>query len=418
MAHRLSRLRSLATWFCLAAPLFAAQESASWESNYNQALAAMDAGQYAQAVAALTVSLTEARKLPQPDERQVKSAHTLALAYQLQGNLAEAEPLFLEAKRSVEALGSQGSVLLGYVLDGLGELRLDQGRAAEAEPLLRKALESCRAALGARHFCTLTATRHLGVLLTTRGATGEAEALFQNLVGVLRQDTTLPRDFLAGCLANLATAYMREGRYETAEPLLKESLELGNQAGSATPALADTLLDLGELYRLENNPARAEPLINKALHIYEAANDPQQASALSQLGQVALDEGKFATAKQRLRQSLSIYQRLLGPVHLLVGRAKGRLAEAFLGERNFTEAKSLIHDALETERKTAGDDNSAFARLLMVAGKIEEQDHCASQAAEYYRQAVDIYRKSLKSGHPERAQAEQLYARFAKSLRK
>ncbi|MBZ5609990.1 MAG: tetratricopeptide repeat protein [Acidobacteriia bacterium] len=418
MTHRMSPRRSFVIAFCLAAPLFAAQEKPSWEVNFDQGMADFDAGRFAQAVSPLAASLAQARKFPQPDQRTVKSAHTLAITYQLQGNLTQAESLFLEAKSAVEALGPKGNSLLGYVLDGLGELRLDQGRPMEAEPLLRQAMQACRAAHGETHLCTLTAARHLGVLLTVRGSPAEAEDLLQNVIGILHRDSSLPRDFLAGCLANLATAYMAEGRYEPAEPLLKESLELGNQEGNPAPVLADTLLDLGELYRLENNASRAEPLLNKALHIYEAANDPQQAAALSQLGRVAIDQGKYAVAKQRLHQSLAIYQHLLGSAHVLVARVKAGLAEAFLGERNYTEAKSLIQDALETERKTGGADDSSFARLLMIAGKIEEQDHCASEAAEYYRQALDIYRKSLQSSHPERTQAEQQYARFAKSLRK
>jgi tetratricopeptide (TPR) repeat protein len=417
MAHVMSRGRSLVLVLCLVAPLLAAQDNASWETKYEQGMAAYEAGNYAQAVPALTASLDLARKFPQPDARAVKSAHTLALVYQLQGDLAQAEPLFREAKRTVEALGPQGATLEGYVLDGLGELLLDQGRLKEAEPLLRKSADTCRASLGPAHLCTLTATRHLGVLLTIKGSTSEAEGLFRNILDTVSQNPDLPSDFQAGCMANLATVYIKEGRYEPAEQLLGQSRELSEKNGGAGPALADILVDLGELYRIENNPSRAEPVLKKALHIYEAANDPQQAAALSELGLTALAEGKYAIAKQHLRQSLRIYQHLLGSAYVLAARVKAGLAEAFLGERNYSEAKSLIQEAMTTERKTLGTDNSSIARLLMIAGKIEEGEHQASQAAEYYRQAVDIYRKSLQSTHPERAGAEQQYAKFAKSLR-
>jgi tetratricopeptide (TPR) repeat protein len=417
MTHRMSPGRSFVFVCCLAAPLFAAQNKGSWEAKYQQGMAAYEAGHYAQAISPLTGSLEQARKFPQPDERTVKSAHTLAIVYQIQGNLSQAEPLFREAKGTVEALGPQGAFLLGYVLDGLGELLLDEGRLKEAEPLLRKSAETCRQNQGPAHLCTLTATRHLGVLLNIRGDTAEAEKLFQNVLDILSQNPTLPAEFRAGCMANLAGVYMKEGRYEPAGQLLQQAMDLSNRIGTSGPALADIYVDLGELYRLEHNSSRAEPLLKKALHIYEDANDPQQAAALSELGLVALEEGKYAIAKQQLRQSLGIYQHLMGSAHALVARVKAGLAEAFLGERNYTEANSLIQDALTTERTSMGADDSAFARLLMIAGKIEEENHQASHAAEYYRQAVDIYRKSLESNHPERTEAEQQYAKFAKSLR-
>lgn len=418
MTLQMSPRRSFVMAFCLAAPLFAAPATTSWEASYDKGMAAFDAGRYAQAVSPLVASLEQARKMPQPDVRVVKSAHTLALVYQLQGNLAQAEPLFLEAKSGVEAMGIEGLPLLGYVLDGLGELRLDQGRPREAEPLLRKAVELCRANPVGTNLCTVNAMRHLGVLLTLQGAATEAESLLQNVIGILRENPSLPRVQLAGCLGNLAVVYMKDGRYELAEPLLNESLELSKREGDAHSVLADTLLDLGELYRLEHNVPRAEPLLKRALHIYEATNDPQQAAALSELGRVALDEGKYAIAKQYLRQSLAIYQHLVGSAHLLEARVKAGLAEAFLGERNYSEAKSLIQDALATERSSSVSDDSAFARLLMTAGRIEEQGHCTSLAAEYYSEAVHIYRKSLRSSHPERTQAERKYARFVKSLPK
>jgi tetratricopeptide (TPR) repeat protein len=303
------------------------------------------------------------------------------------------------------------------VLDGLGELWLDQGRITEAEPMLRQAAESCRQVQGEIHLCTLTARRHLGALLAIRGRYGEAEQVLKNLVDVIRQTPSVPADFLAGCLNNLASVYVATGRYQLAEPLLNQSLDLVSQQGPPQ-VIADTLLNLGELYRLEHNAVRAEPLFKKALHLYEAANDPLQAGALSQLGRLALDQGKFATARELFRQSLCIYEHVFGPSHPLAGRLKGALAEAALGEYNYAEAKTLIRDAMATERKTSGAGDSAFARMLMIAGEIEEQSHRANQAAAYYREALDIYRKSLDSEHPERAQAEQEYARFAKSLRK
>jgi len=182
--------------------------------------------------------------------------------------------------------------------------------------------------------------------------------------------------------------------------------------------MADSLLSLGELYRLEHDGARAEPLLKKALRIYETSNDPHQAAALTELGLIALQERKFATAKNWLRQSLNIYQHWVGPAHVLVARVKAALAQAFLGEKNYAEAKSFIQDALATERKSMGDQRTSVARTLVIAGRIEEQGHRDAAAAEYYRQAMDIYQRNLGAESPESREAQQLYARLAKSAAK
>ncbi len=418
MCHGTSVGQKFVILACLLTPLFAASEQQTWDRAYGQGLAAFNAGRYAEAVPSLTDSLHRARALPSSDVRVVKSAYTLALTYQFQGEPALAESLYLEAQTAVEALGASGRPLRGYVLDGLGDLRLNQGRWKDADVLLRQAVAECRESLGETHSCTLAAERHLGELLAVEGSTIEAQDLFEHLIATLRQAPSVPLDFLAGTMANLAALFITENRFDLAEPLLRESLALTNQNGVSGPVLADVLLDLGELYRLEHDTARAEPLIKKALGIYETANDAHQAGALNELGLIALDEGKFAIARNYLGQSLRIYQKIAGATHLLTARVKAGLAQAFLGERDIQQARTLIREALAAERQSLGDKHSDYARLLMIAGRVEETGHRRGEADTYYRQALEVYRASLEDGHPERTGAERNYARFAKSLQK
>jgi tetratricopeptide (TPR) repeat protein len=418
MCHGMSVRQKFATLVCLLTPLYAASDQPTWDHAYSQGLAAFDAGHYDEALPSLINSLDLARALPSGNAQLVKSAYTLALTYQLQGEPAQAEPLFLEAKTAVEAMGASGRTLSGYVLDGLGELRLNQGRWKDAGVLLRQAVSQCRETHGETHPCTLAAERHLGELLVVEGSTIEAQNLFEHLLATLRQTPSAPPDFLAGTMGNLAALFITENRFDLAEPLLRESLALTNQNGVSGPVRADVLLDLGELYRLEHDSARAEPLLKKALCIYETANDTHQAGALNELGLIALDEGKFAIAKGYLSQSLRIYQKIAGTTHLLTARVKAGLAQAFLGERDIQQARTLIREALTTERQSLGDKHSDYARLLMIAGRVEETGHRRAEADTYYRQALDVYRESLADGHPERTGAERNYARFAKSLQK
>ena len=313
-------------------------------------------------------------------------------------------------------MGESGRRLLGYVLESLGELRMQQARWLESEQLLERAVTACSETHGETHACTLTARRRLGELLSMQGRNDEAERLFKQLIGTLRQVRSSP-ELLAGALTNLAGVYNAQGRYELAEPLLNESLAVASQSGITGAAVADSWVDLGQLYRLEGDSARAEPLLRKALVIYEKADDPHQAGALSELGLMAMDEKKFAIARDYLSRSLNVYQKIVGSTHLFAARVKAGLAEAFLGEHDIPKARTLVAEALTTEREALGGQHCEYARLLMLAGKIEEAGRQGKQADKYYRQALGIYRLSFADGHPERKQAEQNYARFVKSLR-
>jgi len=416
MCHGTSVRQIFVGLFCLLSPLWAKSDGPSWDVNYKQGLAAFDAGRYNEAAQALTAAVDQAREFSPVDARFVKSAYTLALAYYVQGQPALAEPLYLEAKSAVETMGESGRPLLGYVLEALGELRMQQARWQESEQLLGRAVTVCGETHGETHSCTLTARRRLGELLSMQGRNGEAEELFNQLIGTMRQARSSP-ELLAGALTNLAGVYNAQGRFELAEPLLKESLAVASQHDMTGPAVADSLVDLGQLYRLEGDSARAEPLLKKALVIYEKANDPHQAGALNELGLMAMDEKKFATARDYLSRSLSVYQKIVGSTHLFAARVKAGLAEAFLGEHDIPKARTLVAEALTTEHQALGGQHCEYARLLMLAGKVEEAGHQSKQADKYYRQALEVYRQSFADGHPERTQAEQNYARFVKSLR-
>lgn len=417
MCQGLSVRQVFAALFCFLTPLFATTDRLSWDINYNRGLAAFESGRYAEAVPALTAALDQARSFTPGDARLVKSAYTLALTYYVQGQPTLAEPLFLEAKSTVEAMGSGGRPLLGYVLEGLGELRLEQARWRESELFFNQAIAACSETHGATHACTLTAQRHLGELFSMQGRMAEAENLFGQLIGTLRQVPKSP-ELLAGALDSLASVYIGESRLELAEPLLRESQAVSAQNGITGPVLADSLVDLGRLYRLEGNSARAEPLLNKALGIYQGTSDPHQAGALQELGLIAIGEGKFAVARDYLSRSLSVYEKVVGSAQLFAARVKAALAQAFLGERNVPKARTLVAEALTTERQSLGGGHCEYARLLMLAAQVEEAGHQSKEADRYYRQALDIYRQNFADGHPERNRAEQNYARFTQSLRK
>ena len=418
MSHRINLKRSfLAAALCLA-PLFAKSDDSIWEANYQRGRAEFDAGKYTQAIPLLKQALEQARASSWTDFRFVESAYTLALAHQVLGQASEAEPLYLEAKATVEQMGAAGRPLLGFVVESLGTLRFDQGRWKESELLHHQAIALCTETQGPNHICTLTAQRSLGELMRTTGSFAEAERTFEPLIANLRRMPSPPQEFLAGSLASLATLYLAEYRFDNAESLLRESLDVVSKSGIAGAVLADTLLDLGQLYRLEHDGVRAEPLLRKALAIYEAGCDPRQAAALNELGLLAIREKKFAVARDYLNRSLRVYQKLSGTAALVPGRVKAALAEAFLGERNVQQARSLIHEALSTEREALGDQHCEYARQLIVAAQVEQAAHRAGEADTYYRQALTIYRRTFSNDQPERSGAERNYAIFIQSLRK
>jgi tetratricopeptide (TPR) repeat protein len=77
---------------------------------------------------------------------------------------------------------------------------------------------------------------------------------------------------VASSLNNLAALYDSQGRYESAEPLYLQALELRQRLlGENHPDVATSLNNLAELYRSQGRDEEAEPLYLKALLIAEVS---------------------------------------------------------------------------------------------------------------------------------------------------
>lgn len=397
------------------APQIRAQAERNWAANYGDGVNAFRAGRYQESVKWLAAASQQAGDFPAGDVRRPQTQAVLAMAFQFTGQISQAEKLFREAKSSLEGSREQQPVLLAFTLDGLGELYHQHGDLQQADQLLRRAVDLCASSSGAGSACAITALRHLGELQAALNHMAEAERLLQQDVDVLRKNPDIDPAALATALRNLAGVYLLQARYKTAEPLFEESLKISSGPGQASGALADSLVGMARLRRLEHDPDRALPLLNRAVRIYESTGDTSLATSLHELGLVSIDTGKFATARSFLERSLDLTRRTQGPDIISIAFIQVALAQAYLGEGNDAEAAALIDKAMAMERAALPESHYELARCHMVAAEIDERQHRSESAGEHYRKALDIYRRSLRSDNPDLAQAEQQYARFSRS---
>ena len=417
MAHAWSLSRRSAFIIFLAPLILAAQETTKWDHDFQDGAKAFRAGHYDQAVDSLSAALQDAQAFPPLDLRRADAAHFLADSYQFLGKFDRAESLYLQAKSIREANGEAGHKVLGFTLDALGQLYFVEERWKDAEELEHQAIEMCRQTRGERDPYTLAASRHLAEIYSTEGRLAEAEPILKQMIEAARQNATAGPKLLPLALRDYAFILVARGQYSQAEPLLKEALDLSRKLGEESSEMSDSTLALALLYRTEGENDRAEPLLKKSAAIYEKNNDPCLAQALQQLGLIAVTRGKYAIARQQILRSISIYQNFLGPDHINIAFAQVGLAEAYLGERNYAQAQSVIEHALAKERAVLIDSHAELARAYLTAARISEAQRLGTQAAAHYQQALDIYRRTTASDNPARVMAEQHYKRFSKSFR-
>jgi tetratricopeptide (TPR) repeat protein len=95
----------------------------------------------------------------------------------------------------------------------------------------------------------------------SRGDLDEAQALLLRARRVADRENARPA-VRASAVANLGALRMLQGRYQDAEPLLEQGLDLGEKAlgGPDHPGLIRLKQTLADCYRVRNRAAEAETL--------------------------------------------------------------------------------------------------------------------------------------------------------------
>lgn len=393
---------------------FAVNPHSDWTARLDQGIDAIHAEDYSKAVRVLSKVVNEAKTNPRGDIRTADSMLALATAWRYQGEFGKAEPLLLKARDAYAAGGSAASSRLALTFDNLGQIRLGQGRYGEAEQFLQSARGLYESTLGPSDVHALNVRRFLGEVYLATGRLRDAGSLFDRLMAASRNSPKLPGLTLAAVLRGQATVNVADGKYSSAEPLLRESLQLTRALGESRPAYADSMVALSQLYRLEGRTARAMPLAMRAAHIYASAQDPAIVSAWSELGMDAIADQKYAIAKDYLSRAADTQRHRFGPDHVEVAFLESELAEAYLGDENPAEARRLIQHALSVDEHVFGSSYYGVARMLVIAARVEESRADTSAADSDYRQAISIYRRTLPADHPDLVQARQSYHRFEK----
>ncbi|MDA8016541.1 MAG: serine/threonine-protein kinase [Thermoanaerobaculia bacterium] len=206
----------------------------------------------------------------------------------------------------------------------------------------------------------------------------------------------------------LGSAYIRLGRLEDAREQLTRSVQLGGLDDEHQPD--ELLLELGELARLSAQFQEAVDHYQQLLNRLERRGETDgriAAAAYNGLGLIESDEGRFPAARSSFLRSLEILQRLeaTGQIRLEIARTSSNLASVHSSLGELAEAEPLLRESLSVFQSVLGRDSSHaasamtnLAYLLRIKGELE-------QAEPFYREALSMRRRLYAADHPEVAQA-------------
>ena len=211
----------------------------------------------------------------------------------------------------------------------------------------------------------------------------------------------------AEMLAVIGRVFQRMGQFETAQPLLQRSLDIGRATGGPDhPRVAQTLNDLGVLLHQRGNDAAAKPMLEESLALRRrllGSRNREVAVTLVELGRVYESDGNVAGAEALFREALEIRRSVLGAEHRETATSMDDLALLLWRKGDVAAAEPLFRGGLAVNRKALGDNHpnvaSSMNNLALIA--MEKRDFETAQSM--FRGALDIRRRTLGPDHPQMA---------------
>jgi CHAT domain-containing protein len=302
------------------------------------------------------------------------------------GDLQESVERYLQALAEADLAGSEVSVAQTYT--NLGNAYKDLGNLRGAIQSLQKALETTRRLHMERQSAWIM--NNLGSVYYQQNDTELALSYhLQSLSLKEKQEDADPAD-LGSSTMNVGLDYQNLGNYTKAAASYDRVLDL-TAAGNSPPLHAMALYNYGELFRRQGQNARAKEKLANSLAEAEKLRDRSTAAhSRITLGEIAVDEGRFADALK------------LGEPALECGRQTGEV-------RAITRADELVGSALHSLGRDQ-EAEAAFQEAIRLTEELRFQLPGDQRSnANFMNDRTSIYQRmaelEIGRGRPEAALA-------------
>lgn len=352
--------------------------------------------QYEQAIAHLIF------RSPEKDVALGAALSNLGVVRDQQGQLPAGEALYRESLRIRRGLYDKAHPDIAITLMNLGDNLTGQGRLEEAIPLLEESVDIHHQIYDGKHVGEAIAIDRLGMAHLRLGHFDECEALLRRSGGIIRALRPPGHPDIVTSLANLAQLRRAQGQPAESESLVREALDLMDNAGNKSPLFLSPLYQaLGDSLQRQDKHADAIPAFDSAIAAGEKLAGAGSATCahlrcMRSSSLVALD--RLDEAEPTLEKDVEIVIKGRGVASAEACNARLILARVHLRRERFQYAINLATEAYESVRTP---DPVHQARFKRQAARIAVDCLRAWNAAQ-----PDAVREELLSRWEARAEAD------------
>ena len=236
------------------------------------------------------------------------------------------------------------------IINRIGDFLYTIGRWTEAYNTRVFYLQGMKKFLGVEHPNTLTSMNNLALVLNRQGKYEEAEEIHRQTLAL--RETVLGKEHpnTLGSMNNLALVLNRQGKYEEAEEIHRQTLALKETVlGKEHP---DTLTSMNNLALVLNRQGKyeeAEEIYRQTLVLMETVlgkEHPDTLGSMNNLANVLDSQGKYEEAEEMHRQELALCETVLGKEHPDTLTSMNNLALVLDNQGKYEEAEEMHRQTL------------------------------------------------------------------------
>jgi serine/threonine-protein kinase len=280
----------------------------------------------------------------------------------------------------------------------------NEGRHFTVEEALDRARERLERSFSEQPEIEAAVRHQIGKLYSNMGRYDAAEPLLRQALATRRGILPAAHEDLAEALESLGLLLGRSGRAAESEPLLQEALAMRRRHGGWNAEVANDLELLARVANAGGDPLRAAELQGEAVEAYRRSvgeGDPKTAQALSSLADFERENGDLDAAETAMRQAAGILDGLSEPAAAGRGQLEMNLGELLEARGEHREAEAHYRAGLEILRRLFGNDHHWVAQGLVQLGTVLARQGRYNEAEVPLRQGVATLQGRLGRDHPD-----------------
>jgi tetratricopeptide (TPR) repeat protein len=240
------------------------------------------------------------------------------------------------------------------------------------------------------------------------GNVGVAEKLFADILP--HAEKAYPNDSrLAALLSMLGTCYREDQKYDQAEPLLLRAVQIYQQISPRdVTGTINAEANLAGTYIAREDYTSAEQYLSDALALSDKAPPVlgyERGNLLLNLGSVRLEQGRYSEAEEFLNGSVQALRNNTSRwAQVDLGSAFNHLGTAYGREDRYPEARQQYLEALKIQEKLFGARSPEAGQAREILGEAYLAEGDLSKATSFLNQAQDILRDVSTPGNYSRVE--------------